>query len=137
MSTRDIASDLNVVVAHSAVIDTDTDTFSNDVNIADYDDGFMFFMAIPAWTDGTYVLTLQDSPDNSVWTDVPAEKLIDPAGNGSITLSAATSADDVLERIGAFSVNKHMRAKIVSTVTTDGATVTVYAVRKAELRPAS
>ena len=136
MAILDLAHELEVEVVFATAIASDTDTFTPSVDMAHFDSGYLFTAAAYDYTDGTYVLTLQDSPDDSVWTDVPAEKLDDPAGAGSLTLSAATVAADLLGRIGAFSTDRYLRAKIVSTVTTTGATVIVNAIKKPEETPA-
>lgn len=133
MSTRDIASDLGVTIAMVATITTDTVTNGSAIDTAHFDSGVMFFIDASAWTDGTYALSLEDSPDNSVWTAVPAAKLILPGG--AVSISAATSAGDDLGRIGAFSTNQYVRIVVTSTGTTSGATIVGYAIKKGELRP--
>ena len=45
-------------------------------------------------TDGTYVFKLQDSPDNSTWTDVPALYVQTPA---SVTWTSATTSGTTLK----------------------------------------
>lgn len=136
MAIRDITNDLEVEVVHLAAITTNTTTLTDSVDMAHFDSGYMFTLASYTYTDGTYVLTLQDSPDDSVWTDVPAAGLIDPAGAGSLTLSAVNAPGDLLGRIGAFSTDRYLRAKIVSTATTSGAFVTINATKMPEQKPA-
>ena len=136
MAILDITNELEVEVVFTTTISSDTDTFTPSVDMARFDPGYVFTIASYDYTDGTYVLTLQDSPDDSVWTDIPAEKLIDPAGAGSLTISAATVAADLLGRIGAFSTNQFVRAKIVSTSTSTGAVITINAIKSPEQTPA-
>jgi len=133
MPTRDIASDLQVIhVAHLA-IDSNTTTYSPLVDVAHFDGGVMFYALAPEWNDGTYVYSLQDSPDDIVWTDIPADKLIGPYG--SVSISAQTLPGDNPGRIGAFSANRYMRVKVVSTAVTEGNPIEVAAVLRSENRP--
>lgn len=136
MAIRDIANDLEVELLMSAVITTDTTTFSPSTDVAHFDAGFVVSPATFVYADGTYVVTLQDSPDDSVWTDVPTAKLIDPGGAGSITISAQTSAGDLLGRLGAFSTNQFIRLKVVSTSTTSGSDIIAVIVKAPEQTPA-
>ena len=134
MATRDIASDLGPYLAQKATISSDTTTAGTAFDMANYDPGYMFFIKATAYTDGTYTLNLQDSPDNSVWTAVPAKKLILPEG-AAPALTEVTAAGDQLQRIGAFSTDRYVRASVVSTSTTSGAAIEVYMVKKGELKP--
>lgn len=129
---RDIASDLGVQVAMHAIIATDTATNGYAVDTAHYDSGVMFFIDISLYALGTVALSLEDSPTNSVWTAVPAAKLILP--DGAVSYTAATSAGDELKRIGAFSTDRYVRVVATSTASADF-TIVGYAVKKGELRP--
>lgn len=129
---RDIASDLGVQIAANAVITSDTVTNGAAIDTAHYDSGVMLFIDAAAYTTGTFTLTLEDSPDNSVWTAVPDEKLIKPEGD--VVITAATSPQDYLKRIGAFSTDQWLRAVITSADTAD-ATIVAYAVKMGELLP--
>lgn len=134
MSIFDNRSDQVVRLVHKAAITTDTTTFSDGVDTADFEGGVMFSLTIPAWTDGTYVMTLQDSPDDSVWTALDSDKVIGPA----VSLGAATSASGGLaSTLGAFSHERHVRAAIVSTITTSGATLNIVSIASGEYLPAA
>ncbi len=132
MSVRDIASDLGVQVAMHANISTDTATNGFAIDTAHFDSGIMFFFDISLYSAGTFVLSLEDSPDNSVWTAVPVAKLILP--DGAVSLTAEPSAGDELGRIGAFSTDRYVRIVVTSTLSAV-ATVVGYAVKKGEVRP--
>lgn len=137
MSNFDLANDLKVILLDSNTITTDGTGFSSSFDIANFDPGFFVTAIAPAanYTDGTYTITLQDSPDDSVFTDVSAAKLNDPQGTGSIILSAG-SADGVnQQRLGAFSVNQFIRVKIVATSVTSGAVLFMHAISKPENTP--
>lgn len=135
MATRDIASDLSPWLALKATISSDTTTAGTAFDMSNYDPGYMFFIKATAYTDGTYTLNLQDSPDNSVWTAVATVKLILPEDGSAPALTEVTAAGDQLQRIGAFSTNRYVRASVVSTSTTSGASIEVYMAKKGELKP--
>jgi len=136
MATRDIASDLSPWLALKATISTDTATNGSTFDMSDYDDGYMFFIKCTSRTDGTYALSLEDSPDNSTWTAVPTTKLINPDGDAPAIL-AATAAGEQLKRLGAFSTDRYVRAVVTSTLVTTWAAIEVYLVKKPELKPAA
>lgn len=135
MATRDNTSNNEVEIAFSASITTDTTTNSLGIDMSDFDGGIMYTATATGYTDGTYVITFEESVDNSAWTDVPVEKLIDPVGNGNITLAAAESAGDLMARMGLFSTKRYLRMKIISTSVTTGAFISAYVVKKAENVP--
>lgn len=132
MATRDIASDLGVQIAMTAVISSDTVTNGATLDTAHYDSGYMFFIDVPVYTLGDFTLTLEDSPDTSTWTAVPVKKLITP--DGDVVIDAATSPADYLKRIGAFSTKRYVRAVVTSANSADG-TIVAYAVKMGELLP--
>ena len=128
---RDIASDLLVVKAFDSNFTVNETKVGAGIDTAHYDGGIMFVCAAPDLTDGSYAIKFQDSPDNSVWTDVPADKLI-----GSLpTIITQTEALDNAPRVGIFSNNQWVRAVVTSTSVTTGARITIYAIEKGELRP--
>ena len=69
-----------------------------------------------AWTDGTHTPKLQDSPDNSVWTDVAAANLIG-------TLTAVTSAGTAskIYRAAYVGTQRYVRGVITVSGATTGA----------------
>lgn len=135
MSVLDITNNIQVEVAFNALISANGTNFTSSVNMIDFNNGFMFTLYSTAHSDGTYELILQDSPDDSVWTDIPAEKLNDPGGLGSITLVSTTSPGDLMPSIGAFSSNKFVRGKIISTLVTSGANMEVIVSKMADKSP--
>ena len=76
-----------------------------------------------AWTDGTHTPKLQDSPDNSTWTDVPAAGLIG-------TLTAVTSAGPASKIYRAAYVNgqRYVRGVITVSGATTGAVSGITAI---------
>lgn len=133
MATRDNRSNQLVKLVHNAVIATDTTTDATVVDTADFDRGITFALAVLAFTDGVYTLQFEDSPDNSVFTAVSADKLIGPGAS----LSAITDASvpDDMATVGLFSTDRYVKAQIVSTGTTSGATIAVTAILSGEELP--
>ncbi|SRR5258708_29667519 len=71
------------------------------------------------WTDGTHTVKLQDSDDNSVWTDVLAVDL-----NKSSAFVPITSAPTaIVQKVGYIGIKRYLRAVVVSTGVTTGAIV--------------
>lgn len=136
MAIFDLTSNLEVEVILRQFISSNETNFSSSIDVSDFDGGFYLTSTAFEYVDGTFVVTLQDSPDDSVWTDIDAEKLIDPSGLGSFTLNSITSSGDLLQRIGAFSVDKFVRTKVVSTGVTIGAVVMIIATKMPEQVPA-
>ena len=138
MSIRDLANDTEVdQVKGFLQINTDSTVFTPSNDVSNFDAGFMFTADAPAYTDGNFVFSIQDSPDDSVWTDVPAEKLNDPSGIGVMTIAGAISDGDLLPRIGAFSTNQFVRLKVVATSVTLGANMSVLISKQPEIKPAA
>lgn len=134
MAEFDNRSDQVNRLLFNAAISTDTDTTTASFDNSDFGNGFFLATTVSAYTDGTYVVTLEDSPDDSVWTAIAADKLIGPAAG--ISLAAATSAaNGEISTIGAFSNEKFVRATIASTSTTTGATLQVSVVARGEYPP--
>jgi hypothetical protein len=71
-------------------------------------------------TDGTHTVKLQDSPDNSVWTDVTAANL-----SGAFTALTSGAGGSATQEVGYLGAARYLRAvTTVATATTGG----VYAV---------
>lgn len=135
MSNLDVANDFKVTLIHVANIPSNGTTFSASFNVSDSDGGFYVTAFDNAYSDGTFTFTLQDSPDDSVWTDVPTEKLNDPQGTGNFVINSLSALGENLGRLGAFSVNKFIRAKIVASGVSGGAVIFMTAHQKLENTP--
>lgn len=72
-------------------------------------------------TDGTHVIKLQDSPDNSAWTDIPAGQL-----SGAF---AADVVSNTTVEVGALNTQRYVRAVATVSGTTTGAVYGVQIVR--------
>jgi hypothetical protein len=131
---RDIASDLTPVVALSATVSTDTDTNGAGIDTSHYDSGVMFYLDVYPYVAGTFAVKLQDSPDNSVWTDVPTDKLILPTGSLP-SISAQIAELDEIPSVGAFSTQKWVRMVVTSTSASGSNILRGIVIKKPENRP--
>ncbi len=72
------------------------------------------------FTDGVFTFTLEDSPDNSVWSDVDADLILP---NGGLVVD---EADNI--RMGYIGKQQHVRVKVVATGVTSGTFLSLVAV---------
>ena len=134
MPTRDIASDLvPEAVMVKVAITTNTTTNSSAVDTAHFDSGIMFFTYLSSYdTAAVLAVSLEDSPDNSVWTAVPASKLILP--DGAVVANIYADGSEAA-RLGAFSTNRYVRMVITSTGVVGTNSVDALCVKLPEPRP--
>lgn len=114
-----------------AAIATNTTTNGSAVDLMSVNNGsntLVFLVEAGTITDGTYVFKIQDSPDNSTWTDVPAPYVQAPA---SLTWTSATPSGTIL-KIGYLGntggANRYVRLVVTSTGTTSGGFMSAVAV---------
>lgn len=88
------------------------------VDLADFD-GAVAEVIVGTVTDGTHTPKLQDSPDNSTWTDVAAANLIG---------SFAAIASNTLQKVGYVGINRYLRGVITISGATTGAVEGLYIV---------
>lgn len=81
----------------------------------------MFVAQMGARTDGTYTLVPQESPTGSVWTDVPAARLL---GSGALVLANTIAQMGIIPDPVNF---PFVRLRITATVVTTGGTVSAVA----------
>lgn len=115
-------------------ITTNTTTAGAIFDTRNFDLGIYFAMQVIAWTDGTYTLKIEHGDDAALAdaADVPAASLV----YGTLpALSAATAEGAMLPREGIHSTKRYVRASIVSTGVTSGATVQVLIVKDGEYLP--
>lgn len=135
MPTREGATAIKVLNAlEPQVIATDTTTTGAILDTADFDMGICFALLVTAYTDGTYTLKIEDGDDSGLSdaADVSSDMLV----YGTLpAISAGASEGDVMAKEAVHSTKRYVRASIVSTSTTTGATVQVIAIKWAELLP--
>ena len=74
---------------------------------------------VGAWTDGSLACKIQDSPDNSVWTDVVASQTIGGAAGANLQTIAAANT---VKEIGYMGSKRYLRGVITQSGATTGAT---------------
>ena len=77
-----------------------------------------------AWTDGTHAFKLQDSPDNSTWTDVAAAQL-----DGTGPSINAAGGQLTTYKVGYLGNQRYIRAVQTCSGTTTGAIIGAIVVR--------
>lgn len=132
MAIKDIRSNLQNTLVDVNAISTDTTTNTNGFDTSHYDMGFYFAFEVQAYTDGTYNIHLEESDDDVTYTDVPSAAIL---GTSPVTLSAVTADGGTLNTLGAFSNKQYVRAAIVSTSTSTGATIRTLCVAHGENLP--
>lgn len=136
MAIHDIRSLLKVELVDVNAISSDTTTVTNGFDNTHYEMGFFFTFEVSAFTDGSYSITLEESNDDGAgdaYAAIPAAALLGPS---PVVLDTAVTADGAsISRLGAFSNKAFIRASIVSTGTTSGATIRTHAVAKGENLP--
>jgi len=143
MAVKDLQSNLENVFAMDAAIAGNGTVYSNAVDMAHYDLGYMFTLLCDAYTDGTHTVTLQDADDAAFTVNVQdidnqSLKWLGPdqvAAEIGIEITAINALDDVLPKVGAFSTNRYLRLKVETTGAATGANIKSICVRKSEYLP--
>lgn len=133
MAIKEVATKQIVINAlELQVIDTDTTTAGAIIDTAGYDNGIYFAVDVGVFTDGVFTLKIEDG-DNSALSDaavIPTAQLV----YGSLPAPIAAIVEGAaLPKEGIFGNKRYVRASIVSTGTTDGATVGVAAIVNPEI----
>lgn len=79
-------------------------------------DALVGVLSVGAWTDGTHTFKLQDSPDNSTWTDVAATYL-----QGSFTPITSAGQQNAVQKVGYLGLQRYVRAVDTVASATTGA----------------
>lgn len=82
-------------------------------------DALVAVLDVGAWTDGTHTFKLQDSPDNSTWTDVATTYL-----QGSFTAVSGTGQQNAVQKVGYLGIQRYVQ--LVDTVSGSPATGAAY-----------
>jgi hypothetical protein len=73
-------------------------------------------LTVGAWTDGTHTPKIQDSPDNTTWTDVAATYL-----QGSFTAISGSGQQNAVQKVGYLGLQRYVRAVVTVSGATTGA----------------
>ncbi len=108
-------------------------------DVSDADGGFMCLFLITSTLVGgmNVTITLQESPDDTNWTDIPDEKLISTGGDNTIFITSLLLAGDPISAFGAFSTEKFIRALIVVANFGADTPLNIVVLKNPELTPAS
>ena len=134
MPVKDNNSSNVLTSSDGATVATDTTTtFITSIDTKDLDNGISFGLLVTAYTDGDYALVIQDSADNSVFADVDSSMVI----GTPVSVDAAYTEGDAIPKIGVFGTRRYLRATVVSTNTSTGATMQVVTQQSNEVVPSS
>lgn len=135
MAIKEQATMIKVVNAlEPQVIGSDTTTTGGIIDTAHYDMGVTFAVLVTAYTDGTFTLKIEDG-DNSGLSDAADVSTSQLVYGALPAISAGASEGDIMAKEGVHSTKRYIRASIVSTSVTTGATVQVVAIIGAEVLP--
>lgn len=130
MSRLDLVNDISAARSLSPAARTNGTVNGTGVDLAGYD-GAAVVVATGTITDGSHAITIEDSPDNSVWTPVAAGDRI-----GNLPTIVAADDDTVFE-FGYKGVQRYLRAVAVTTGAATGGIFGATIVRgKGRVRPA-
>jgi hypothetical protein len=134
MNSFDIRSNIRQDVLLNTTVATDTDTNSSSLDLKGYQSGHMLSLCLATFTDGVYHISkLQESDDDSVWSDVDSDSYIGAIPTSDLT---AVTGEERLETIAVRQPTKrYLRAVITSTGVTTGADVVVISARQGDILP--
>ena len=120
-TSRDLKN-RGTISVHIAAASIASDTTTNPSGGVDCSDlaSITFAVHTGNWIDGTFTPNLQESDDDSTYTEIASDNII-----GTET---ALGADNTVVSIGAHPQKKYARCQIVSTGTTSGSIIGVLAI---------
>lgn len=132
---KEIVSSVQPVLALAASISTDTTTNGEIIDTANFEMGIAFILDVVTYDSGDFEFQIFESDDDAMAgaTRVTTPNLL-PEGATS-TLSAATSAGDILSKLGVFSTKRYLQVRVVSTGTGGASVIRVITVKKGEYLP--
>lgn len=142
MAVREMVTHMRPVLAFQGAVSSNTTTNTQIIDTANFDLGVTFTMSAPVYTDGTYQLTFQegDESDLSDAVTVDSVKVVPIADSAqdavNTGITAITADGGVLVKAGLHSTRRYVRAQIVSTGVTTGATLNLVFTGGAEVLPA-
>lgn len=109
-----------------------TSTNGTAIDMTTYNGNALTFLALAGTiTDGTHTFKLQDSPDNSTWTDVAAPFI----QQGSVVAFTSSTTSGTVLKFGYLGLTRYVR--LVCTVTGSPSTGGVYSAVAVEGHEAS
>ena len=120
---RDISKNLLATISiDPQTISSDTTTNGTGVDVRDYDGAMVVFQSNDAITDGAFALKLQESDDDSTYTDVDSSEQIR-------TLSNFSSSAEGIQQVGYVGNKRYLRPVITTTSTSSGGIVSAHVTR--------
>lgn len=117
MAQRDLVHNLSMQQVLAPAARTAT---ANGAGIATADfNAIAFLFEFGTVTDGTHTPSLQDSPDNSTWTAVPASGLLD--SQLAAVTSGAGNGSSTVQKVGYIGGQPYVRGIITVSGATTGA----------------
>lgn len=136
MSNLDIGNKITITYLNRLIMNSDQTLPSNSIDTTNYDNGVFLSAFLAGTSGGTFTFTLQESDESgSGFTNVAANKLIDPNGTGNIVLTGAPVTPFSFPRLGAFSTKRFLRFEAVSVGTAGGNVIAIISTRSAEQKP--
>ena len=127
MPIKENATKLSVIKSDYTAISSNTTTAGPIIDTKDMDLGLFFAIGCVDYTDGTYTLKIEHGDDSGLSdaADVSSSMLV----YGSLpALSAVTADGAYMSKEGVHSTKRYVRASIVSTSVTTGATIVTVAI---------
>lgn len=122
MLVRDLKDNIDAAISLNPAAGTASRTGSG-VDLQGYDSA-MAIVQVGAWTDGTHTAKLQESTDNTTYTDVSASNQ-----QGTFTAVSGTAGQNVVQRVGYIGTSRYVRVFVTVAGATTGALSTATIVR--------
>lgn len=119
---RDLKSNIDIQHSLAPAVSSASRTGTG-VDVLSYD-GIVAAVHFGAWTDGTHTPKLQDSSDNTTFTDVASSNL-----QGAFTAVSGTASNNTTQRVGYIGGARYVRVFVTATGTTTGAASAATIVR--------
>lgn len=122
MGRRDVKSRVDMDISLAQTGDRTSDATGSSSDVSEYH-GASILLNVESYTDGTHDFTIQESDDDSNWSDVATSDL-----EGSLP-SVTESADEGEHRVGYTGNAQYLRVTTSVSGTTTGAEYGVYVLK--------
>lgn len=110
-------------------LDTDGTTDGGGVDLAGYDAAVVVVTAGTWATDGTYTPKVQESADDSTYTDVDEDDL-----DGSFAAISSAATDNLVQQVGYHGNSRYIRVRFTTASNTSGTLPVASAVIRSKAR---
>lgn len=134
---KDVAHNVAVYPIINAAAKTATTTSSSvDLTTMDEGEAIAVLLTVGAWTDGTHTPKIQDSPDNSVWSDYTPAIGVSNTGtattsNGGFVAISGTGQQNQTQLVNYTGGQRYIRVVVTVSGATTGAIYGAYVVQGA------